>query len=465
MQITDINSTFHNTFVVPLFSDYLVYSPLNGVSALLNQSAIRLLKDQMQLVLKGNGNNGSKLYGLANDILFHPVHDIHRKEGKLNPEFLGIIPTRSCNGACNYCDFGAEDASSVKMSYQLAAKMVDWYASVLSSQNRKIMEIHFFGGEPMMAKNVVEVVVQKARLTACEKKLIPYFEISTNGQYNSDSARFLGLYFNKVILSLDGSSEIQRCHRPLQNNKNSYEAALNTARIISHSNAELCIRCCISQLNLDAMEDFTTWLCENLRLSAINFEILCSTPQTNSAGLFPPDPLDFAVHFQKSREIARSFGIEVVYASDISDEPVVSSCPVGKDTVIVSPDGQISNCYLLPERWKKVGLDLDFGWVDQKIAFHIESGKNENIRQMVENKPRCTNCFCQWSCAGGCHVGNTWPGCSIEYDDFCKQTRLISTFSLLDELGLYSTIGNLLQSSDDLNKIVCQDNDKIQQLI
>ena len=93
MQITDINSTFHNTFVVPVFSDYLVYSPLNGVSSLLNQSAIRKLKDQMQLVLKGNGNNGSKLYGLANDILFHPVHDIHRKEGKLNPGILLLTPT------------------------------------------------------------------------------------------------------------------------------------------------------------------------------------------------------------------------------------------------------------------------------------------------------------------------------------------------------------------------------------
>jgi len=51
----------------------------------------------------------------------------------------------------------------------MAAKIVDWYISLLKSQQRNILEIHFFGGEPMVARDVIEVVVQRARLVAMEQ--------------------------------------------------------------------------------------------------------------------------------------------------------------------------------------------------------------------------------------------------------------------------------------------------------
>jgi uncharacterized protein len=457
--------TLNNTFIIPVMGDYLIYSPLNGIYALVNRKALQELKSQKFPAKNDCGDPESKFHDLAKEILNNPVQSIKRKTGTLNPEFLGIIPTRSCNGACNYCDFGANEASSEKMSYQLAAKAVSWYAGILESHQRNLLEIHFFGGEPMMARDVIQVVVQKARSVAAEKNLIPWFEISTNGQYSSDHARFLGQYFNRVVLSLDGPEDIQSRHRPLKENRCSFKNACNTAEIISSSGAELCIRCCISQINIESMEEFTVWLCENFRLSGINFEILCPTVQTEAAGLFPPDPVDFAIHFQKSREIGESYGINVVYASDISGQPVVSSCPVGKDTAIISPDGRISSCYLMPERWQEAGLDLDFGIINSKREVQTNPDKMEAIRRMVENKPRCTHCFCKWSCAGGCHVGNTWPGCSLVYNDFCIQSRLISTFSLLSDLGLQNKVQELIQSPVELQKIARQISDNIYDIL
>lgn len=454
-----MNLALRNTFVIPVNNDFLVYSPLTGISALINRAGVSELQEQLQLIAVNKGNPESKLMDLALDILHSPVQTPNRRTGDLNPEFLGIIPTRSCNGACNYCDFGADKASPEKMSYQLAARAVDWYAGVLKAQERNVLDIHFFGGEPMVAREVIEVIVQRARLVAMEQNLVPFFEISTNGQYSAGDALFIGQYFNKVVLSLDGFVAVQDKHRPLKANKSSFENAVETAKIISGSNAELCVRCCVSRLNVFQLEEFTQWLCSNFTLSAINFEILCSTSQTDIAGLFPPDPVDFAIHFQKSREIANSFGIEVVYASDITGRPVVSSCPVGKDVAIVSPDGRISNCYLMPDRWKSAGLDLDFGLLNSEGELHIEKDSVDAIRAMVENKPRCSKCFCQWSCAGGCHVGITHPGSGLEYGDFCKQTRLISVFTLLSNLELPKKNAALMQSTKALQNIINQESD------
>ena len=454
---TQINSVY----LIPVINDFIIYSPLVGITAFINRGAVNELQKQLLLIENNLGNPSSKLFELATDIMMSPVRSPIRKTGNLNPEFLGILPTRSCNGACNYCDFGADRASGEKMSYRLAADVVDWYARILKSQNRNSLEIHFFGGEPMVARDVIEVVVQRARLVAAEQNLIPFFEISTNGQYDAHDAGFLAQYFNKVVLSLDGSKEVQDKHRPLKTNKSSFENAVETARIISHSGADLCIRCCVSQTNLLQMEEFTEWLCRNFRLAAINFEILSSTSQTDLSGLYPPDPVEFAVHFQRSRKIAERYGVEVVYASDISDLPVVSSCPVGKDAAIVSSNGRISNCYLMPEKWQEAGLDLDFGNINSDGEVNLEADKLNAIRIMVESKPRCIGCFCQWSCAGGCHVGITYPGCHSGYDNFCKQTRLISAFTLMSGLGMQDKIEELINTPDAMHGILNQISDHI----
>jgi uncharacterized protein len=461
----EVNQESENSFIIPINNDFLVYFPLKGISALINLSGALELQKLMKMIPEKQENPESELFEFARDIRQSPNLTPLRVTGDLCPGFLGIIPTRSCNGACNYCDFAADKALEDKMSYKLAVKTIDWYVGLLKSYHRNEFEIHFFGGEPMIAKDVIEVIVHRARLLAMENDLIPFFEISTNGIYKTADAKFLGQYFNKVVLSLDGFKEAHNRHRPLKGGKSSFEIANETAKIISNSNADLCIRCCISNENITKMEEFTEWLCQNFRLSAINFEILCSTSQTLLIGLLPPDPVEFAIHFQKSREIADNYGIKVVYASDITGQPVVSSCPVGKDTAIVSPDGRISNCYLLPERWKKVGLNLDFGFIDPDNGVLIDNSKIDQIRKMVENKPRCADCFCKWSCSGGCHVGITYPGCDLEYDDFCNQTRLISVFTLLSNLGFQNKIDELIRTPKALQKIINQPTDHIQKYI
>jgi uncharacterized protein len=209
------------------------------------------------------------------------------------------------------------------------------------------------------------------------------------------------------------------------------------------------------------MEEFTGWLCNEFNPSAINFEILSSSELTNAANLFPPDPFEFAVNFQKSRVIAEKYGIDLIYSSDIIQNPVVSSCPVGKDTAIISPDGRISNCYLMPEKWVDIGLDLDFGAISQSGVVRINEEKIGVIRKMVEDKPRCSNCFCKWSCAGGCHVGITFPGCDPVYDNHCLQTRLISAFTLLSGLGLPEKINQLMENPEAMHRLAFYESDSL----
>jgi uncharacterized protein len=461
MSINEKHQNTKSIFYLPVLDNFLVYSPLNGISALLNQLGLIELEKQLRAGAIDKDVSYSRICEMAYTINNSQISEVQRKTGKLNPDFLGIIPTRACNGACNYCDFGADIAPKTKMPYKRVIKIVDWYFQYMLELKRNVVDIHFFGGEPMLANDVLEVAVHRARMLGNDYNMIPYFEISTNGQYSWEKAQWLGNYFNTVVLSFDGLRDVQNIHRPLKRGKDSYENAFQTAKIISDSSAELNIRCCVSRVNIKQMEELVHFFCKHFHLSSLNFEIMCPSIRSDSEGLYPPDPVEFAIQFQKARTAAKIYNIDVVYASDISPHPQVTSCPVGKDTVIISPNGRISNCYLLPEKWHRVGLDFDYGFIKKSNNVQIDQSKVEAIRLKVDDKPRCTTCFCRWSCAGGCHVGNNYRSNSDGYNNFCKQTRLISAFSLLSDLGLENQIEMLFQSPKAIKSLTEQPSDLI----
>ena len=139
-------------------------------------------------------------------------------------------------------------------------------------------------------------------------------------------------------------------------------------------------------------------------------------------------------------------GVRAVYSAAEIGQARLSFCPVGTDAVIVSPDGRASACYLMPEDWHERGLDMDVGQVHEHGRVSIDHAALARARALPLHKPRCESCSCQWTCAGGCHVNQTYPGCSDQYTDFCIQTRLVTACLLLRDLGCEDLVQELLSN-------------------
>ena len=311
-------------FIIPVQDKFLLHAPLLKLSALVNRSAAGAIRAALASGAAAE-NADSRLQPLLDVLRQPPLPPPAPNGAEISPAFLGIVTTRACNSACVYCDFGAPGASGRAMDLQTAVAAVDWYARLLKQQEKELLEIHFFGGEPMTAPAVVETVVHRARLVAARERLTPYFEISTNGLCGPALLAFLGDYVDRVVLSFDGREDIQNLHRPLRGGRGSYPGAFAAAQYLSDSPAQLVIRCCVSQINVDIMEDTARWFCETFNPSLINFEIMQPVESAAAAGLYPPDPYEFAANFIKARRAAESFGIKTVYAADLSAEPVYTS--------------------------------------------------------------------------------------------------------------------------------------------
>ncbi len=379
----------------------------------------------------------------------------------IDPIFLGIIPTRACNLSCRYCGFGALAADTDTMDCDLANNAVDWMAAYARHCKKKSLDIHFFGGEPFFAPHVVEAVVQRGRQAGDKHHLVPKFQVSTNGFFDEKRCRYVGDHFDAVVLSFDGFEEIHNQHRPLRNGAGSFRVVARNAAILSKSSAELNIRVCVTEDSVAVLDKICEWFCQNFNSPTINFETIQPTPESEKAGLRLPDPWQFIKMVRKSFELSRSFGVRTIYNSSSTKRLRHSFCPVGKDALIVTPAGQVNACYMLEQDWQKGGLDLRLGKVLADGTLDVDMQAVQRVRQITEVTAKCRTCFCQWYCAGGCHVQrNVNPQDEVR-KNFCIQTRVLAACHLLDDLGADVSVHKFVDNQEAMERLAFQRSDTL----
>ncbi|MBM3745607.1 MAG: radical SAM protein, partial [Acidobacteria bacterium] len=173
--------------------------------------------------LRGGRNGSAQLPDLRAALEGEAAPEPRPRQGPLRPQFLGLIPTRACNLRCVYCGFGAAGASCRQMDPRLAVAAVDWMAEEVARTGGDRLDVHLFGGEPFTAPELVDVVVHRTRAAAAERGLRPRLEATTNGVFSEERARFIGDYFDWVVLSFDGPAEIQDRRRPAPGGQGSFQ--------------------------------------------------------------------------------------------------------------------------------------------------------------------------------------------------------------------------------------------------
>lgn len=447
-------------YSIPVGENHLICSPWQGFYALLNKTAAREVAhfcQEEQTNISFSFPVKNIISDLSNTLMSPPNHP----KGSLAPAFLGLIPTRACNMSCQYCDFGASKAPLDKMPLSMAVAAVDWMADYVKQSGLECLEIHFFGGEPFIALDVVETTLHKARMRAAELGLSTHFEVSTNGFFGRQTAQFVGDYFNSVVVSIDGFETDHNRNRPVHGQTGSFSNVCKTIHRLAQSTVELCLRCCITRDNVGQMEEITHWFCREFQPAVINFETVSENPLSRASGIYPPDPYEFTRHCVLSRRVAQQYGVNLIYASACTDTLQTSFCPVGKDTLIVSPDGRINSCYLNENEWEERGMDFCVGNLTAEGKVNIDVKAIERLRQWVCHKPGCDSCFCRWNCSGGCHVKHDVSADRHRESAFCIQTRLITVCFMLEEMQLEHVADNLLADFEKMKVLTDHMDDRL----
>lgn len=144
---------------------------------------------------------------------------------RFNPKIrnLTILPTLDCNLACKYC-FEESNRCDGVMSKEVIERLKD-YIKVQYYQKNEKLNLHWFGGEPLLAFNVME------EITDYIKSLDIQFaaDIITNGILLTDKKiqKLKSMQINSIQVTLDGTKETHDTKRIFKNGTGTYDIIMN----------------------------------------------------------------------------------------------------------------------------------------------------------------------------------------------------------------------------------------------
>ncbi len=333
---------------------------------------------------------------------------------------LCLNVAHDCNLACAYCfaSQGNFGGSPALMTPEVGRKAVDFLIS--HAQDRPLLEMDFFGGEPLMAMDTVQEVVRYGRKKAAEVHKAIKFSLTTNGvQLNQEIRDFLIQNEISLVLSLDGRKEVNDRMRYTKNHKPSYDVIVPHFKAVSQVTGDYVVRGTYTRYNLDFSQDVKSFLEEGFDHLSVE-PVVCSKDtdfalRKEDLPVLEKEYERLARLYLKRVEEGRPFDF-FHFNVDLEGGPClykrVSACGAGFEYLAVTPEGDIYPCHQFVgiESFKMGTLDEGIVRKDLAEEFHATH---------VYSKEACQSCWARYHCSGGCHA-NAW-----EFNQNIKQPYVL----------------------------------------
>ncbi len=313
-----------------------------------------------------------------------------------------------CNLRCRYCfaDEGAYHSKREFMSLETAKRAIDFL--IEGSGNRKVLEVDFFGGEPLMCLDVIKEVVAYARREGdrAGKKFL--FTTTTNALLLDDDAiDFFNREMENVVLSLDGRQEVHDAIRKTKNGKGSFAYVIENIKkfVRSRGDKSYYVRGTFTSKNLDFSKD-VIFLAEN-GFDSISMEpVVTEIDELAIKEEHIPEILseyerlcDKYLEKYDGGEGFNFFHFNIDLEGGVCLQKKVSACGAGNEYFSVVPNGDIYPCHQFAGDKNFLMGSVYTGELDKKI-------RERFAENCLFTRKRCGDCFAKFICSGGCSANN-----------------------------------------------------------
>jgi uncharacterized protein len=334
-----------------------------------------------------------------------------------------------CNLRCKYCfaDEGEYKGKRKIMSAEIGKKAIDFV--IKASGPRRNIEVDLFGGEPLMAFNVIKEIVEYAKVVEKNHNKNIRFTMTTNATLlNDEIMEYIDKNMGNIVLSIDGRKCVNDKVRVRADGSGSYDSIIPKIKkmvSVRDKSKQYYVRGTFTRENTDFFEDVMALANEGFKEISIEPVVL---PEDNTLSLREEDlEVIFDSYDKLYEEMSRrqKEGNDFKFYHfniDLQGGPCVykriSGCGAGHEYVAVTPDGELYPCHQFVGNSEfKLG-DIFEGIIDEKLSSEF---KNAHIY----NKPTCRECWARFYCSGGCQANNYNfnKDMHIPYDIGCKMTK------------------------------------------
>ena len=334
----------------------------------------------------------------ADPFLEHPTFE-------LKPELkaLCLHLAHDCQLRCTYCfaGGGAFGGDQSLMSPEVGRAALDYLFA--ASGEKDHLEVDFFGGEPLLNKELMVELVRYGEEKAARLGKQIHFTLTTNTlALNRELLQFLQEHRMGLVLSLDGREQVNDRMR----GKGTYRRIVPRIQEVIRDFPDLnyYVRGTYTRYNLDFAADVKHFY--DLGFRSISIEPVVCAPDLPYALRDEDLPAIFAeydrlaeYYWQKYQtgEGFRFFHFNVELEKGPCLPKRILGCGAGFDYLAVTPHGELYPCHQF------VGeQDYCLGNVFTGLA--AAETRETFCQARLYAKEGCNECWARYYCSGGCHA-------------------------------------------------------------
>ena len=353
--------------------------------------------------------------------------------------YLSLIVSEGCNFRCAYCIHfnNLETSHRIKnskkfMQFEIAKDAIDRYMGILRQHGKKVAEVNFGGGEPLLAWPVINLILEYCQLTY-GKEFLFNFSINTNASLiTAKIAKKLKEYNVRTALSIDGLSDGNDKVRLTK-------AGGKTFNIIVKGFENLMAQYhSLNGITITVNEHNFPYLSEKIIDWAAKWQMREVRIDIDVIGMVAMPIGGIVKTLMRMRRYARKYGITVFGfwsrpVENLNDSPLdshVAFCgAVRGNSICISPSGDIYSCGYSIEK---------LGTLDQMDSFYKTGEKYHRFinTHTIGAKEMCRGCIIEGQCGGGCNITQEFSRAAktLKVDRMCDFYRAMTKELLLEQL-------------------------------
>jgi len=160
---------------------------------------------------------------------------LDKAQDKIFLRMIELMVAQSCNMSCVYC-YGSDGEYGHRsiMSQETAFKSIDFLRDELAEHDPEGAvkpTVIFFGGEPLIAADLIRSCVLYAE-SIWGKGNVDFGTTTNLTLMTEDLLDFFIEHNVKMVVSFDGTPELQRAHRTMKNGEDSYQIMVEKSRMV-----------------------------------------------------------------------------------------------------------------------------------------------------------------------------------------------------------------------------------------
>lgn len=310
---------------------------------------------------------------------------------------LTIAPTLDCNFKCIYCYESSKHGIMSDRVYDSIINFVEQQAPHI-----KNLAIHWYGGEPLMAKNIVYRLSDKF-IEICHRHNIQYVAamVSNGSLLNNDVIeRLIQYHIKNIQITIDGPPEIHNKRRVNKQGVGTFELLISNINKLLTNNIDVVIRINVDKTNDESIEKLIALLSDKLvsKNVYISFgQVVANTEACRSVESNCYQNEEFANQLLIYYNLLEKYGFSKYNKLPYPQPKFVYCCAEAVNSFVIDHEGYLYKC------WNDVGLINHSVGNLTNGTYDITCYKNSNwlCRNPIESE-ECKKCNLLPICMGGC---------------------------------------------------------------